>query len=92
MILVFLNEESEILLVMLWIRTRPASRIFPVKVKPVKIKPGKTNNHNYVTLANILVLMFETPIKVYLSNIWTQLSTKIFLLAGSKAICTRLPF
>ena len=34
----------------------------------------------------ILILIFETPLKVYLSNIWTQLSTKIFLLAGSKAI------
>ena len=58
MILVFLDEESEILLVMLWIRTRPASRIFPVKVKPVKIKPGKPNIKN-VTIAKILVLIYE---------------------------------
>ena len=84
MILVFLDQESEILLVMLWIRTRPASRIFPVKVKPVKIKPGKANIEN-VTI-DLLILIFEIPLKVYLSNIWTQLSTKIFLLAGSKAI------
>ena len=41
--IVFLDEEGEVLLVVLRIRSRPASRIFPVKVKPVKVKPGKVN-------------------------------------------------
>ena len=84
MVLNFLEKESEVLLVMLWIRTRPASRIFPVKVKPVKIKPGNANISN---LTNIVILETGNIGKPkYLSSIWTQLSTKIFLLAGSKAI------
>ena len=47
----FLDEEGEVLLVMLRIRTRPASRIFPVKVKPVKIKPEKANIDNLKNLS-----------------------------------------